>query len=70
MSIKFNLKNKLEENHMNLSDLSNITGIRINTVSNYYNNNFKHLVMEHLNIFCKYFQCSPSEFFEYIDDDF
>lgn len=46
-------------------DLSKATGIRQATISAYYNDTAKHIVKEHIDIFCKFFDCTIDELITY-----
>jgi len=58
----------LAERRLTQQELSYATGIRQSTISNYCNDSYKHLVKEHLNILCNFFNCSVSELIEYKQD--
>jgi putative transcriptional regulator len=61
---------RLAEKRMTQKQLAQITGIRLATISGYCNDNFKHIVAEHLNIFCTLFQCTPADLIEYKPDEY
>jgi len=48
--------------------LSEMTGIRPNTVSALWKGTVKRLEIEHLNRLCAALECQPGELFEYIPD--
>lgn len=48
--------------------LSEITGIRPNTVSDLWYGRTKRLDLEHLNKLCEAFNCQPGDLFEYVPD--
>lgn len=66
--IKMKLHIKLAENKMTQKDLAEKTGISKNTIGSYCNESNKHIVKEHLNIFCKLFNCKVEDLIEYIPD--
>ena len=66
--IKMKLHIKLAEHRMTKKELSERTGIRTSTISAYCNDTFKHVVREHLNVFCQIFNCSISDLIEYVED--
>lgn len=70
MAIIFKLHEKLKENNLTMNKFSQIIKIRNNTISGYCKNDFKYLDKEHLDLFCKYFNCKPSDLIDFIDDDF
>ena len=49
--------------------LSEMTGIRPNTISALWKGSVKRLEIEHLNRLCAALQCQPGELFEYIPDE-
>ncbi|MBN1071533.1 XRE family transcriptional regulator [Clostridium botulinum] len=67
--IIFNLRVLMAKKKINMQQLSEETGIRRATISAYYNETYRHLVKEHLNIFCRYFNCNISDLIEFIDDE-
>lgn len=68
MMIKMKLHIKLAEFRMTQKELSEKTGIRQPTISAYCNDTNKHIVKEHLDIFCKLFNCKLDEIIEYKKD--
>lgn len=69
MAIKMKLHIKLAENRMTQKELSEKTGIRLPTISAYCTDNCKHIVKEHLDIFCKLFHCKIEDLIEYVDNE-
>lgn len=66
--IKLKLHIKLAENRMSQKQLSERTGVRPTTISGYYNDTCKHLVKEHLDLFCKELNCDISDLIEFVDE--
>lgn len=66
--IKMKLHIKLAEFKMNQKELSEKTGISKNTIGAYCNETNKHIVKEHLDIFCKLFDCKVEDIIEYTED--
>lgn len=66
--IKMKLHIKLAENKMTQKDLAEKTGISKNTIGAYCNETNKHIVKEHLDIFCKMFDCKIEDIIEYVED--
>jgi len=66
--VRMKLHILLAERRLTQQELSYATGIRQSTISNYCNDSYKHLVKEHLNILCNFFNCSVSELIEYKQD--
>lgn len=67
--IKMKLHIKLAEFKMNQKELSEKTGISKNTIGAYCNETNKHIVKEHLDIFCKLFNCKVEDIVEYVKED-
>lgn len=63
--IKMKLHIKLAEARMTQKELAERTGIRPPTISAYCNDTFKHIVKEHLDMFCNIFGCSVGDLVEY-----
>lgn len=66
--IKMNLRVLLAKKEITAKELSEITGIGKNTLSAYVNNTNKHIVKDHLNILCKFFNCELNDLIEYKKD--
>lgn len=66
--IKMKLHIKLAEFRMTQKELSEKTGIRQPTISAYCTDTNKHIVKEHLDIFCKLFNCTVKDLVEYEED--
>lgn len=67
--IKMKLHVKLAENRMTQKELSDLTGIRLPTISAYCNDKCKHIVKEHLEAFCRIFNCNVCDLVEFVDLD-
>lgn len=67
--IRCNLDYLLKKSNISQKELSEKLNINKNTVSNYINDNFITINKEHLDLFCKEFNCSPNDIFEYVTDD-
>jgi Predicted transcriptional regulator len=65
--IKMKLHVKLAENRLTQKQISEITGIRLPTISAYCTDNFKTIPREHLDILCKYFKCKVEDLIEFKD---
>lgn len=68
MTIKMKLHIKLAENRMTQKELSIATGIRPNSISAYCNDTYKQIPKEHLDIFCKVFNCKIEDLIEYVEE--
>jgi len=66
--IKLKISDMLGKYKMTQLRLSELSGIRGSTVSNYYHDKVKYIDIEHLDKFCKIFKCQPSDIMEYIED--
>ncbi|NFH99491.1 helix-turn-helix transcriptional regulator [Clostridium botulinum] len=64
----FNLRIQMAIHKMNISELSELTGIRRQTISNYYNETYKHIVKEHLEAFIRVFKCDITDLLEWKED--
>lgn len=67
--IKMKLHIKLAEFKMNQKELAEKTGISKNTIGAYCNETNKHIVKDHLDIFCKLFDCKVEDIIEYVKED-
>ncbi|NFE72560.1 helix-turn-helix transcriptional regulator [Clostridium botulinum] len=67
--IILNLRVLMAKKKINMQQLSEETGIRRATISAYYNETYRHLVKDHLNIFCRYFNCNISDLIEFVEDE-
>jgi putative transcriptional regulator len=56
------------ESGLTQEQLSKLTGVRQASISGYVSNNFKHIVKDHLDSFCDYFNCDVSDLIEHIKD--
>lgn len=66
--VRMKLHLLLAERKMTQQELAFATNIRQSTISNYINENYKHIVKEHIEIFCTYFDCEVSDLIEYIKE--
>lgn len=71
--IVFNLRIEMAKKKLNMQQLSDLTGIRRATISAYFNETYKMIGKDHLDILCRVLQCTPVDLIEYkpdeIDDD-
>lgn len=68
MSIKLKLHMVLAEKRMTQKELSDLTGVRLPTISAYCNDKAKHIVIEHFNKFMEVLHCDITDIIEYIKD--
>ena len=66
--VEMRLHMLLAEKRMTQKELSDITGIRQPTISAYCNETYKHIVKEHIDILCKYFECELTDLIRYNKD--
>ena len=66
--VRMKLHLLLAEHMLTQQELSYATGIRQSTLSNYVNQSYKHIVNEHINILCNFFDCEIFDLIEYIKD--
>lgn len=69
MTIKLKLHLRMAELKMNQKELSQLSGIRPNSISAYISDTYKQIPKEHLDIFCKIFKCQIEDLIEYVNDD-
>jgi putative transcriptional regulator len=67
--IKINISELLGKHKMSKTKLSNLTGIRLSTISDLYYEKTKMISMTNLNKLCKAFKCDVGEILTYISDD-
>lgn len=66
--IIFNLRVEMAKRKLNMQQLSELTGIRRATISAYYNETYKMIGKDHLDIICKVLECTPTDLIEYKPD--
>ncbi|ASA22770.1 helix-turn-helix domain-containing protein [Paenibacillus donghaensis] len=66
--IKIKVAEMLGKHKMSRKDLSDLTGIRQNTIGLLYDEKIKRIEVEWLDRMCKVFNCSLSELIEYVED--
>lgn len=64
--IKMKLHIKLAEKRLSQKQLSEMTGIRLPTISAYCTDKFKMIPKDHLNILCNFFDCNIEDLIEYV----
>lgn len=67
--IKMKLHLLMAEKRLNMTEVAEATGIRVQTIRNYHHETYVYIHKEHLDILCKYFDCSISDLIEYIPDE-
>ena len=66
--IKMKLHIKMAERRIKQKELAELTGIRQASISAYCTDTFKMIPKEHIDILCKFFNCSVNDLIEYIPD--
>lgn len=64
--IKIHLSRILGEQRITQADLSRKTGIRANTINEWYHDIIDRVSLTHLSAICKALHCTPSDLLEYI----
>lgn len=64
--VKIKVSDLLGKHKMTQKELSDRTGIRPATISAYYNETAKHIVLEHLEKICAVFNCDINDVLEVI----
>lgn len=68
--IKFNIKiQRLLHGNMNQKKLSELSGIRLPTLSEYENSTAKTIRVEYLDKLCEIFDCQPADLITYVPDN-
>jgi putative transcriptional regulator len=60
---KLNINGLLKQYGLAQKDLVECTGINKNTVSKYCNNTFENINKTHIDLLCKFFNCTPNDLF-------
>lgn len=66
--IRLNLRVLMAQKRLEQKDVIEGTGINKSTISRYYNDNVKKIDMNHIEILCDYFKCTPNDLFEIIKE--
>lgn len=67
--VKFKLHLLMAQTRMTQKELAVLTGIQPSVINKYYNDTIVRIPKEHINIFCKLFNCKVQDLIEYIPDD-
>lgn len=67
--VKINISELMGKHKLNKTQLSNLTGIRLSTISDLYFEKTKSISMNNINQLCKALKCNVGDIFEYIPDD-
>ncbi|EGT3606900.1 helix-turn-helix transcriptional regulator [Clostridium perfringens] len=66
--IRCRLRILLAQRGLTQSKFSELSGLSLRSIRNYYSNKFKLIDREHMQIICKTLKCSPGELFVYEED--
>lgn len=66
--IQMRLHILMAEKRITQKQLSEATGIRQPTISAYCNETYKHIVKEHIEVLCDYFNCDLEDLIKYTKD--
>lgn len=66
--VRINLAVLLAKRKMRVADLSKITGIRYNTLSDLYHEFALRISLEHIDLICKALDCTAGDLIEYVPD--
>lgn len=66
--IQMRLHILLAEKRMTQRELAEKTGIRQPTISAYCSETYKHIVKDHIDILCRYFECNLTDLIVYKKD--
>lgn len=69
MSLKINVSSLLGKHKMTMKELSNLTGIRPNTISNLYYEEAKRIELWQIEALCEALDCDVCDIFEYHKDN-
>ena len=67
--LKMKLHILMAEKRMSQKELSEKTGIHTPTINKYYHDTYQRIDKEHIEKFCKLFNCNVQDLIEYIPDD-
>ena len=65
MPIRIKVSDLMGKNKMSMKQLSNITGIRPNTITKLYYEETKRIEIEQIEALCRAFNCDVKDLFEY-----
>lgn len=60
---------QMAKHKMNQTQLSELTGIRKNTISDLWHGKTKRIEIEHIDKLCNALECTPNDLFEYTKSD-
>lgn len=66
--IKFNITELRNQNNMTMKQLQELSGIRLNTLTNYSHSRAVSINIKHLDKLCEIFNCDPNDIMTYVPD--
>ena len=68
MPVRIHISTLLGQRKMTQKELSQLTGIRPNTISNMYYETVKRIEVQHIEALCKALKCSVGDIIEYVEE--
>ena len=69
MQIRIKISELMGKNKLNMKQLSDLTGIRQNTISSLYHENSKRIEIAQIEALCEALNCDVKDIFEYIKEE-
>ena len=69
MPVRIHISTLLGQRKMTQKELSQLTGIRPNTISNMYYETVKRIEVQHIEALCKALKCSVGDIIEYVEEE-
>lgn len=69
MPVRIHISTLLGQRKMSQKELSRLTGIRPNTISNLYYETVKRIEVQHIEALCKALKCSVGDLIEYVEEE-
>jgi len=69
MPVRIHISTLLGQRKMTQKELSQMTGIRPNTISNMYYETVKRIEVQHIEALCKALKCSVGDIIEYVEEE-
>lgn len=67
--LKMKLHILMAEHRLSQKDVAEKTGIHAPTINKYYHDTYQKIDRDHLEAFCKLFNCNTQDLIEYIPDE-
>lgn len=68
MAIRINISKLMGAHKLNMSQLSDLSGICAHTISRLYYGESQRIEIKHIDALCKALNCTVSDIFEYVED--